>query len=67
LKRDLEASKNYEIFLKDRIHQGESILLETGIIAIVELKKNSSQNDTFEISGKLFNIKMISKNSEKDT
>jgi hypothetical protein len=36
--RDLEASKNYEIFLKDRIHQGESILLETGIIAIVELK-----------------------------
>jgi hypothetical protein len=39
LRRDLEASKNYEIFLKDRIHQGESILLETGIIAIVELKK----------------------------
>jgi hypothetical protein len=66
LRRDLEASKNYEIFLKDRIHQGESILLETGIIAIVD-EKNSSQNDTFEISGKLFNIKMISKNSEKDT
>jgi hypothetical protein len=37
--KDIEASKNYEIFLKDRIHQGESILLETGIIAIVELKR----------------------------
>jgi hypothetical protein len=39
LKRDLERLKNYEIFLKDRIHEGESILLETEIIAIVELKR----------------------------
>jgi hypothetical protein len=40
LKRDIEASKNYEIFLKNKIHQEESILFEIGIIAIVELKKN---------------------------
>jgi hypothetical protein len=39
---DVEASKNYEIFLKDRIHQGESILFENGIIAIVELKRKFS-------------------------
>jgi hypothetical protein len=35
---DLGISKNHEILLRDRIHQGESILLGTGIIAIVELK-----------------------------
>jgi hypothetical protein len=39
VRRDLEASKNYKIFLKNKIHQGESILLEIGIITIVESKR----------------------------
>jgi hypothetical protein len=38
LKRDLEISKNHELFLRDRIHQREPILLGTEIIAIVKLK-----------------------------